>query len=232
MTDPSPRDRPAADRPVLAFSAKYDAAWSQRYFEKHREGLWRRLSNRRETAMLRRALRLAGEPRTVLDLPCGTGRFWGLLAEQPGRRVLAADYSRDMLATAMRLREPALTARVEPLQCSGFAIPLAAGAVDAVLCVRLLHHITEHGHRLALLRELGRVACQAVCVTLWLDGGYQAWRRRRLERRRPSRRYANRQVLRRATFEAEAVQAGLEVVGRLDLLPYYSLWSCYVLRPR
>ncbi len=84
----------------LAFSEKYDQAHAQQYLEKHQAGLARKLSNYRDQQLARRALALADEPNLVLDLPCGAGRFWSTLAEQPNRIILAADNSADMLATS------------------------------------------------------------------------------------------------------------------------------------
>src|SRR5688572_32770642 len=78
----------------LAFSQKYDARHARRYFDKHQRGFWRRLNTWRETGMARRALAIAGNPSSVLDLPCGTGRFWKLLAEKPQRKIYAADLDR------------------------------------------------------------------------------------------------------------------------------------------
>ena len=64
----------------LAFSQKYNHEHAQQYLQKHQDGLWRRLSHWRDEQLARRALTLAGDPGLVLDLPCGAGRFWPLLA--------------------------------------------------------------------------------------------------------------------------------------------------------
>ena len=57
----------------LQFSRKYDQKHAKDYYFKHQRGLRRRLTNRREQAMARKALVLAGNPRVILDLPCGAG---------------------------------------------------------------------------------------------------------------------------------------------------------------
>ena len=67
----------------LDFSEKYDDNHAQKYLRKHQDGLGRRLSNWRDQQLARKALTLVGEPGLVLDLPCGAGRFWPLLAEKP-----------------------------------------------------------------------------------------------------------------------------------------------------
>ena len=75
----------------LKFSEKYDQKHAAEYLEKHQDGLARRLSHKRDEQLARKALALAGEPGLVLDLPCGAGRFWPLLAEKTNREIIGAD---------------------------------------------------------------------------------------------------------------------------------------------
>ena len=86
--------------PELTFSSKYTFNHALKYHDKHRNTLSHRLSNWREQRMAAWALALAGDPATVLDLPCGTGRFWPLLACKEDRTILAADNSEAMLSVA------------------------------------------------------------------------------------------------------------------------------------
>ncbi len=219
----------------LPFSAKYDPQHSQAYLDKHRHGLRRRLSNHRDQQLARQALALAGEPQCVLDLPCGAGRFWPTLGEQPTRQIIAADNSPAMLDVALRHAPPELLARLRPLHTSAFAIDLPAQSVDCVFCMRLLHHIGDPAHRLAMLREFHRVSRDTAIVSLWVDGNYMAWRRARQEagrRRRGRSDYQNRFVLPQATVEAEFAAAGFAIVDKLDFLPLHSMWRVYVLRRR
>ena len=213
----------------LEFSEKYDETQARRYFEKHGKGFGRRLSNWRETVMLRKALKLAGNPKTVLDLPAGTGRFWEMLAGCPGRKIYAADYSNDMLAMGLDIRPDRVTRCIRPLQCSAFSIPLADDAVESVFCARLLHHIGEREDRRAMLKEMARVASRSICVSLWIDGNYKARRRRKLEARRKKKHYQNRFIVERRVIEEDFRQAGLKPIGRVDFMKYYSMWSTYVL---
>ena len=215
----------ASGIPLLEFSEKYDETQARRYFEKHRKGFGRRLSNWRETVMLRKALKLAGNPGTVLDIPAGTGRFWDMLAGYPDRKIYAADYSYDMLITGINMRPEHVTRRIMPLKCSAFSIPLADGAVENVFCARLLHHIGERADRRAMLREMSRVASKSVCVSLWIDGNYKARRRRKLEARRRRKRYQNRFVVQRRVIEEDFRYAGLEPTCWIDFMKFYSMWS-------
>ncbi|MDR0379382.1 MAG: class I SAM-dependent methyltransferase [Candidatus Accumulibacter sp.] len=216
----------------LEFSRKYDRMHAAEYLRKHRTGLARRLSHWREESIARKALKLAGDPASVLDLPCGAGRFWPLLAERADRTILAADNSVDMLATARAAQPANVVARIDTFQTSAFEIGLETGAVDCVFCIRLLHHIERSEHRLALLRELHRVCRDATVVSLWVDGNYKSWKRRRLETRRARRgeEMQNRFVARRETVEAEFLEAGFQIAAALDFLPGYAMWRTYVLR--
>ena len=222
-------------RPIeLEFSRKYDQDHARQYLHKHQDGLARRLSHWRDVQVARQALKLAEQPNLVLDLPCGAGRFWPLLAEQPNRVILAADNSADMLTTARAAQPAEVVARVNTFQTSAFAIDLGANAVDCIFCIRLLHHIAASAHRLEILREFHRVSRDTVILSLWVDGNYKAWKRRRLEQRRAAEGRAaqnqNRFVVARQVIEHEFKQAGFRIVGHRDFLPGYAMWRTYVLR--
>ena len=220
----------------LEFSEKYDKAHAKEYFLKHQDGLARRLSHQRDEQMARRTLALAGEPGLVLDLPCGAGRFWPLLAEKQNRVIIGADNSAAMLETACASQPPAIVERVRPLQTSAFAIDLPDNAVDSIFCIRLFHHIGDPLHRKTILEEFHRVSRDSVILSLWVDGNFKAWRRKKLERRRSARaeqeNFQNRFVLPAATVEAEFVTAGFRIQERLDFLPFYAMWRVYLLRKR
>jgi len=218
----------------LAFSDKYDQEHAQQYLEKHQTGLSRKLSHYRDQQLARRALALADQPNLVLDLPCGAGRFWSTLAEQPNRIILAADNSTDMLATAMAAQAKHITEHVRTLHTSAFDINLPDNSVDNIFCMRLLHHIEKPEHRLALLKEFHRTTRDSVIISLWVDGNYKALRRKALEKKRAQRgkvqENSNRFVINRATVEQEFMQAGFSIQTHLDFLPGYSMWRVYVLR--
>lgn len=217
----------------LEFSEKYDAAYARQYFDKHEIGFWRRLSNWRDHHIARQALQIAGDPVSVLDVPCGTGRFWDVLAENPQRVIHASDNSQSMIDIGLALRPPQIAARLQTFQASIFALPVGNDFVECVFCIRFMHHLGQPEQRLALLRELHRVTTKSLILSLWVDNNYQAWRRLRLEARRRERgnvnAYQNRFVTPAATVEEEFRQAGFEIGARLDFLPYYASWRTYVL---
>ncbi|MGE4475999.1 MAG: class I SAM-dependent methyltransferase [Stutzerimonas sp.] len=216
----------------LDFSRKYDREHAYQYLHKHQDGIARRLSHWRDEQLARWALTRAGEPDLVLDLPCGAGRFWPLLAEHPSRMIFAADNSADMLAVAQSEQPPEVVARVETFQTSAFDIDMHDSAVDSIFCMRLLHHVADPQHRLAMLREFHRVTRDTLILSLWVDGNYKAWKRKRLERRRPAKENQNRFVVPRGLVEAEFAEAGFDILGHRDFLPGYAMWRVYVLRKR
>jgi ubiquinone/menaquinone biosynthesis C-methylase UbiE len=216
----------------LDFSRKYDDEHAKKYLRKHKDGLARRLSDRRDQQLARRALALAGEPGLVLDLPCGAGRFWPLLAEKANRVIIGADNSASMVKTACESQPAEVVKRVQPLQTSAFAIDMPDNAVDSIFCMRLLHHVGNPQDRAVLLKEFHRVTRDSVIISLWVDGNFKAWKRKRAERKRQQEGYQNRFVLPVATVEAEFEQAGFRIQERLDFLPLYAMWRVYLLRKR
>jgi ubiquinone/menaquinone biosynthesis C-methylase UbiE len=216
----------------LDFSEKYDDQHAQRYLRKHQQSLGRRLSHWRDEQVGRKALALAGDPGLVLDLPCGAGRFWPMLAEKPNRVIIGADNSESMIKTAMQGQPAEVVKRVQPLHTSAFDIALPDNSVDSIFCMRLLHHIGEAEHRRVILREFERVTRDSVIVSLWVDGNFKAWKRKRAERDRPSHDYQNRFLIPAATIEKEFEQAGFRIQEQLDFIPLYAMWRVYVLRKR
>lgn len=218
----------------LEFSRKYDKQHAQHYFEKHHDGIFRKLSNWREQSIARKALEQAGNPEVVLDLPCGAGRFWPMLASHQPRTIIAADNSQHMIEVALQSHPAHLTAQVKTLKTSAFSIELDDGSVDCVFCMRLLHHISDKEHRLSMLKEFHRVTRDTVVVSLWVDGNYMAWKRKRLESRRAKRgtgkENQNRFVIPAESIENEFRTAGFKILGYQDFLPGYSMWRIYTLR--
>ncbi len=212
----------------LEFSKKYDDEHARRYFEKHGTGAKRRLNTWRERGMARRALEIAGNPTSVLDLPCGTGRFWEMLAENPQRQIFAADLNEAMFKTGLERRPKEITSRVEAFKASAFSIPKPDNFVECVFSIRLLHHIPKSEDRLAILREFKRVSSSTIVLSLWIDGNYRAWRR--LSRPRIPGPSADRFVVERKVIEKEFAECGLKVLDRVDFLKFYSMWAAYILK--
>ncbi|WP_341962864.1 class I SAM-dependent methyltransferase [Pseudomonas sp. RC10] len=205
----------------------------QQYVQRHEQGLARRLSLWRDAQLARQALRDAGEPGLVLDVPSGSGRFWPVLAEHSNRVILAADPSTDMLEIAEAQSSAEVRKRIRTFQSSAFSIGLSENAVDCIFCMRLFHHVADREKRQAILEEFYRVTRDTAIVALWVDGNIKAWRRKRQECQRlasgDSIAARNRFVVCRADIESEFAEAGFRIIGHHDFLPGYAMWRVYVL---
>lgn len=222
--------QPIKDSKELEFSQKYNETHAKDYFDKHDAGFWRSLSNWRDHQIARKALKVAGNPKSVLDMPCGTGRFWELLAEDSQRTIHASDNSQDMIDTGLKYRPKEIVKRIQAFQGSAFDLPVEDNFVENVFCIRLIHHIGKHEDRMKLLSELHRVSSSTVIISLWVDGNYKAWRRKKLENTRSKRKYQNRFIIPVKTIEEEFKQADFEVEASLDFIPLFSMWRTYVLK--
>ena len=204
------------------------------YGQLHEPSLARRLSLWRDAQLARHALRDAGEPGLVLDLPAGSGRFWPVLAEHSNRVILAADPSTDMLAVAQSQSSVKVRERIRTFQSSVFSIGLSANAVDCIFCMRQFHHVADSDRRMEILQEFHRVTRDTAIVALWVDGNLKAWRRKRQQRFRLAQGLVelprNRFVVSRSTIETEFANAGFAIVDHHDFLPGYAMWRVYILR--
>ncbi|HNQ56543.1 MAG: class I SAM-dependent methyltransferase [Burkholderiales bacterium] len=221
--------------PHYEFSEKYDPEHARKYFHKHNTGFWRRLSTWREVGMARKALAMAGRPRSVLDLPCGTGRFWAMLAEEPNRRIYVADNSQNMIDAGLELRPREVVARIEKSFClSAFDTGLPDDFVECVFSIRLMHHIEKSEDRILMLKEFARISSGTVIVSLWVDGNFRAWRNEvndaRKARIRGADRPRDRFVFKRADIERDFAAAGLDMIGHVDFIKSWDKWRAYVLR--
>lgn len=171
-------------------------------------GLLRRLAAWRDGQLVRRALKTAGEPGLVLDLACGAGRFWPVLAEYANRVILASDPSQSMLDHAGSHHSATLLKRIRIFRGSAFSIELPANAVDCIFCMELFRHVPTSEARMALLAEFQRVSRDTVIVSVKRDGHSHVG------------------------IEGEFRQAGFKILGHQELLPGAALWRVYVLRKR
>lgn len=167
-------------------------------------GLRRRLASWRDEWLVRQALKVAGEPGLILDLACGSGRFWPVLAEHINRVILASDNSQDMLDHACTHHPAALLKRIKTFQGSAFSIGLSENAVDCIFCLELFRHVPSSEGRLALLREFHRVSRDTVIVS----------------------------VNSRTPVDEEFRQAGFKVLNQQEFMPGSNLWRVYVLRKK
>jgi len=188
----------------IEFTERCDREHAQVCGDTRPPALLKRLAAWRDEGLVRQALKVAGEPGLILDLACGSGRFWPVLAEHVNRVILASDNSQDMLDHARTHHPAALLKRVKTFQGSAFSIGLSANAVDCIFCLELFRHVPSSDVRMALLREFHRVSRDTVIVA----------------------------VSSRTPVEDEFRQAGFKVLHQQEFLPGSKLWRVYVLRKR
>ena len=181
--------------------------------------LQRRKHARDEALVLAFLARTSGVA-SVLDVACGTCRMLPALSGA-GYRVAGVDLSAEMLA-AGRAR-----ARVGPLliQADAERLPLAAGSVDAVVCVRFLFHVDDGAARVALLGEMARVARRAVVGEIRYGATLKHVGRR-------VRRHARlRPAFDRAGVAAELERCGLALVSLRPVSRLFSDKAFFLARP-
>ena len=201
----------------LEFAERYDREHAQFCREARPRGLGQRLAMWREQRLVRRALKVAGEPGLVLDVACGAGRFWPLLAEHANRVILAADSSQGMLDHAQTHHSASLLKRITLFKSSVFSIEMSENAVDSIFCMQLFHHVGDSEHRLTLLREFYRVSRDSLIVSVCVG--------------RPSaQRGSPRIVISKHEIEGQFAQAGFSILKHYDVLPGGAQGSIYVLR--
>ncbi len=102
---------------------------------------------------------------SVLDVPCGYGRFTALFARL-SMTVTGADVSDAMVHLARDNQVP--SGRGRWLAADICHLPFADGMFDCAFSIRLLHHRYSHDVRVRMLRELARVSRRFVVISFYL----------------------------------------------------------------
>jgi len=204
--DPKLLSRYQSSSGAAAYRRKYERSWI------------RRLSNRRELAIVDKALARAGARGRVLDCPCGAGRLTPTILRHADA-VVCADISAPMVDEAREALAPFERAGVVSFAVASAAdLPEEDDAFDTAVCHRLIHHMADAGERAAVLAELARVAARRVVLSFSDDS---TWKGRSQRRRGVHRR---RSALMPDALFAEAAARGLVPLGKpLRLNGFHSL---------
>ena len=122
----------------------------------------RQKRNRRKWAAISKALREATGVRTILDLPCGTGRFTGALARE-GFEIIGSDISMEMLHKAASIPDGQQQAIRGYVQANAEHLPLRNDSLDCVVSIRFMMHV-DPVTRVRMLREFHRVSRRWVVI--------------------------------------------------------------------
>lgn len=126
----------------------------------------------RKWRMILKAVRGLDGINTVMDLPCGTGRFTSRILEH-GWKLINADISHPMLAKA-REYTAGHDNYLGSARMNAEHLPFADGALDLVISIRFLMHVPKDV-RIRIFREYARVCKRYVvldvrhkyCLNLW-----------------------------------------------------------------
>ncbi|EJN31794.1 methylase involved in ubiquinone/menaquinone biosynthesis [Pseudomonas sp. GM78] len=206
----------------LEFARHYDQEHARVCLQPRAQGVGERLALWRDEQMVRRALKVAGEPGLILDVACGVGRFWSVLGERANRVILAMDPSQAILEHARTHHPQSLMQRVRTFQSSAFNIGLPVNAVDCIFCMQLFQHITCPELRLAMLGEFYRVSRDTVIVAVRVGGRFNGGCT-------DGQGAAAGPLVSKTQVEAEFKRAGLRVLSHQDFLPGRTPRRVYVL---
>ncbi len=181
--------------------------------------------DRREQRAVRKVFAGLADCRSVLDVPCGAGRFARTLG-QGGRRVLGVDSALEILFHAQkRAGRPGF--RPHFLQGDASRLPFPDNAVDAIFCNRLLHHILKPEERAMILRELRRVSRRHVVVSFFDYQGFAGVRRLLKSLKGSKPKYSGQPT--REQFERELSACGLRLCERVSVGAAWVSQKYYVL---
>jgi ubiquinone/menaquinone biosynthesis C-methylase UbiE len=124
-------------------------------YDSHRFKSKRRAArNQRKWDAIQAALGMTPDVSSVLDIPCGTGRFTHHLTRR-GYQVIGADISVPMM------REAASNGEDENLhgfvQADAENLPFPDNSLDCIMSIRFMHHI-DPPTRIRILRDMARVS--------------------------------------------------------------------------
>jgi len=126
-------------------------------YDEHRFRTPKRLRrNARKWNAIQKALAAADGIKTVIDLPCGTGRFTGHLA-RAGYAVIGSDISVEMMQQAATLASVRHENIKGYVRADAEALPFKSKCTDCLMSIRFLFHVDPDTRR-RMLREFGRVS--------------------------------------------------------------------------
>ena len=191
------------------------------YDRKRWSSFSRRQSNKRKFMAISKAISRAtalGRPiRTALDIPCGTGRIFPLLASL-NITVTEADLSNEMLnAARKKIGESQFI--LEYIQSSAESMPFPDNHFDAVFSIRFFFHLSQEVRRRAV-KEMARVSRQWVI----LDYRHRYTLKYLLKQLKIRLGISSRQFNRvsKRDIEDDFKEAGLEVIGIFPTSPSFS----------
>ncbi len=209
----------SADRPDLTRYRRPERA--EAYAGKFEKTWGRRRTSRREHRILEDFLARFPKESSLLNVPCGAGRFSEiLLAPGSGPRVFA-DASRSMLDEVHRKLGDRPDLRLEQVDLLNDE---PRETFDVVVCIRLLHHL-DRSEMARVLDYLCGAAKEGLILTVASDATWKGWRRAR--KARDGRRRGGETILSPAELSHELGHRGFRLDGlrHVDRLFSSQTWA-------
>jgi ubiquinone/menaquinone biosynthesis C-methylase UbiE len=188
---------------------------AQRYQQKRYHSLDQAWVNRREQRLMARLLtdcELAGG--SVLDVPCGYGRFFPLFSRL-GVAITGVDQNWEMLQLAQQ--QETLPSQRHLVRSTIFSLPFIDNAFDTVMCIRLFHHQYRDIERHRMLCELARVARRYVLISFYRFTPLHAWGRSWAGK------HSRLTTLTELELDILAWSSGLQLHRKVSLLRYFHM---------
>lgn len=210
---------------MLNYSAKkaYTEKGTAENYERLRfSGFLGRHRYKREQRAVERIVTSLPSEVSILDLPCGTGRWWRLLSSRASS-LIAMDVSEEMLVFA-RARAKDYSIPIDVVKGDAENIDLPENSVDYVFS----HALTKHlpiPIQYQVLAEFGRVARRGVISSFGIFNHltYEFWRRRKLVESYP---------ILREELEWMAEAAGLEIERTIKCTTFFGVEHTVLFRKR
>ncbi len=172
----------------------------------------------KEDAILKGWLGTLNPGASVLDCPCGTGRFTPLIT-QLGFRYTGADISVAMMNEARKTSGAG--SAIDFIEADAEHLPFPDNSFDCVIIWRFLKHIVDPTVRLRILAEAARVSRDKVLISFYHPLSFTFARIQ--IKNRFSKKKKNPGVFTHWQLEKDAKQCGLEVSETKSFQKYVSI---------
>ncbi len=186
------------------------------YEKKRYRGIDQKLVHARETHILEAFLeRIALEPGSALDVPCGYGRFSGHFRDRMWDLV-SCDYSFSMVKRALEARGAS-----KPLKDWGVVadakkgLPFKENSFTLLLCMRFWHHVHDPAERKTILGFFSRVTSKWVILSYYQINALHRFQRRL--RRKLKKSPTRIKMISRSDFYDDVEGSGFECVKVVPL---------------
>jgi len=191
------------------------------------KGIDQKVVNKRERKILEKIFESIEEKSiSILDVPCGYGRFSELLLEK-SLNLTSADVSFPMVLTT-RKYSPSPNSPHHFLVGDIKHLPLKDNSFDCIVTIRLFQHILKSSSRYQILKELHRVAKKFVILSFYrynLLHSVERWVRCRIKN-------VNKKIsmLPLGNFEKELSSIGFKVLNLFPVMRYFHAHNIVLLQ--